>query len=106
MTDSTVELPADPDIKQLANDVVREDNEYAVPLLRDFYRFLALLGEDDSLTRGDISLEDTDSEMGATAWSDFMDTLENNGVLDGEAASSRKFTLSDAALDSRSDGEE
>lgn len=92
---STVELPADPAIKQLAHDVERESNQYAVPLLQDFYAFLAALDDDTPASRSDIRVDDPQSDVGSGAWLNFLDTLEDQDITDQDLGSST-YTLTDA----------
>lgn len=82
MGDTTVELPADEDIKQLAHDVAREENEYAVPLLRDFYNYLAQFEEEDHLTYEDLGLENTKSQLPGTVWRSFLEELIERDVVE------------------------
>jgi len=99
VTEPTVELPADPEIKQLAHIVVRDDNEYAVPLLRDFYRFLALLDENQVKAPRELELEETDSGMRAGSWQEFLDTLEENDVVEIPRGQKEVYTLDEEVIE-------
>ncbi|WP_042666230.1 hypothetical protein, partial [Haloferax sp. ATB1] len=89
----TVDLPANGEIKQLAHDVVREDNEYAVPLLLDFYEFLSKLDEDDHSSLNDLTPENSRSEVAPTAWRNFLETLEDQDVVEKHLAVPTPITL-------------
>jgi hypothetical protein len=93
MADTTVDLSADEDIKQLAHDVVRDENEYAVPLLRDFYTFLAVLDEEDHVKKSDLVVEDTESDIHATGFRNLLDTLENNDIVEEHPDNTTTYTL-------------
>lgn len=94
MTDETVDLPADPDIKQLAHDVIRDDNEYAIPLLVDFYAFLSRLDEDDHATYNDLRLDESESDVPPAAWRNVLTTLEEQGVVEKHQDGTTTYTLS------------
>lgn len=80
MTD-TVELPADPELKQLANDVVTEDNEDLVPILLDFYEFLSTLNDDDWASMGEITVDEPESDVSGETWKDLLDSLESQEMV-------------------------
>lgn len=93
MAETSVELPANEDIKQLAHDVVREDNEYAVPLLRDFYTFLAALDDEEYAELADLDVDDAQSEMPPQAWRDCLTILEKQGIVEKRRGSTTTYRL-------------
>ncbi|OTF01856.1 hypothetical protein [Halorubrum sp. SD683] len=94
MADTRVDLPADEDIKQLAHDVVRDENEYTVPLLRDFYTFLSALDEDKASTLDELRVTDEQSGVGGGAWVNFLDTLKEQSVVEeGRSGGRNTYTL-------------
>jgi len=93
MADTTVDLPADEDIKQLAHDVVREENEYAVPLLRDFYKFLRQFDEEDHKEDTDLFIDDPESELPPGAWQPLIESLSDRGVVEKHLGRDTTYTL-------------
>lgn len=81
MTESTVDLPADPDIKQLAHDVVRDGNEKAGPLIRDFCRVLSHLDRQNHLSRDALSEEDLESDIPPNVWNGFFNRMPEDVEL-------------------------
>lgn len=94
-TPSTVELPANQKIKQLAHDVEREGNEYAVPLLHDFYQFLSILDEEQSVTWDRIHIDKSNqmSELSPKEWGNLLNSMHNAGILDKEVNTPNRYTL-------------
>lgn len=93
MAETSVELPANEEIKQLAHDVVREENEYAVPLLRDFYTFLAALDEEEYAELADLDVKDGESEMPPKAWRDCLTILQKQGIVEKHRGTTTTFRL-------------
>jgi len=78
MTDSTVDLPADPAIKQLAHDVTRDGNEPADALIRDFCRILEHLTSRSELPSNALSDENLESDIPVSAWREFFLRLSDD----------------------------
>jgi len=93
MADTTVELPADEEVKQLAHDVVREENEHAVPMLRDFYEYLGQFDEKDHVTYEDLKLEEPESQLPGTVWRSFLQALVDQGVVNKHQDGTTTYTL-------------
>jgi hypothetical protein len=98
----TVDLPADARIKQLAHDVVREDSDYAVPLLLDFYDVLRELDEEESATIDDLTVKDPDSDVHKSAWMDVIELLQANGIVEEEFGGRKKSYLLSGSEESES----
>jgi hypothetical protein len=94
-TTDTVELPADPRIKQLAHDVVREENEEMVPLLLDFYTFLSKLDEEEHQSLSDLTVDEPESELAGTVWRNYLDVLVSEGIVEKHHGSTNAYTLSE-----------
>lgn len=93
---TTVDLPADPRVKQLSHDVVREDAEWAVPLLTDFYQYLSAFDVDDHKTLSDIRSEvDADSEFDSSVWQHHIDLLEDLGYVEKHRGGQTTYTLAE-----------
>lgn len=90
----TVELPADPDLKQLSHDVIRGGNEDAVPMILDFAEFITSLDENDHSSMHDLDVDDPQSEIAGSAWRNLLDTLEDQDVIEVHRGSgSTTYTL-------------
>ena len=79
---STVELPADEDIKQLAHDVVRKSDEGVVPIVLDFYEFISQFDEERYITKSALDFDQNRSEVTPAQWWDMTRFLENKDVLE------------------------
>ncbi|GAB7094580.1 hypothetical protein JCM30237_17330 [Halolamina litorea] len=93
MAESSVELPANEEIKQLSHDIVREGNQYAVPLIRDFYTFLAALDEEAYTGLADLDVKDAQSEMPPRAWRDCLSILQKQGIVEKSRGTTTKYRL-------------
>jgi len=91
----TVELPANSDVKQLAHDVVREENEYAVPIILDTYDLLSKLDEEEPLRVNDASVDDPRSELEVSQWSEFLELLNQKGIIETTDRSLSEYVLSE-----------
>ena len=77
----TVRVPGDARIKQLANDVVFEDNEELVPILRDFYEILSVLNDDEVVKHNEILAQTGESEVNEYLWEEIIAALDDVGLL-------------------------
>jgi hypothetical protein len=89
---TTVEVPADARIKQLAHDVHREGNEEIVPLLLDFYEFVSELDEKDHSTYSDLDIDNPESELDGTAWRSMIDNIESADIIERHPGGETTFT--------------
>lgn len=89
---TTVDLPADQRVKQLAHDVHREGNEDVVPLLLDFYDFISEFDEESHSSYTDLDIDDPKSEMGGQAWRSLIEELEAAGVIEQHHSGTTTFT--------------
>lgn len=78
MTHSTVELPAEPEIKQLAHDIKREGDEWTVDFLLDFHEFLAGFDSDNHKKVSDLN---TQGSRTSYDFAEVMDFLEMNDYI-------------------------
>ncbi len=91
-SDTTVELPADPRIKQLAHDVHREEKEDVVPFLLDFYKFISELDPEDHSTYSDLDVSNPESELDGSAWRSLIDNLEAADIIERHPSGDTTFT--------------
>lgn len=91
----TVELPADPQIKQLANDVVREENEYSIPILLDLYEFLSELDEGEPVKPFDMRIENPRSDLEFDQWEQFLDLLLQAEIVEPDGKSKSRVVIRD-----------
>lgn len=92
MPEHTVELPADPDIKQLANDIAREENEEFTPYVLDFYKFISNFEKDEEKTRSDLRVEDPESNMPPGNWGALLNDLVAGGVIEEHQGADVTYT--------------
>lgn len=91
----TVEVPANSEIKQLANDVKRDGNEYAVPLILDFYEVLSQLEEDEQVSANDITLDDQKSDLPIQSWRRLVERLDDADILERHAGNPDRYSLNE-----------
>lgn len=89
----TVEVPANAKIKQLANDVKRDGNEYAVPLLLDFYEILSALEEDEQISLNDITLDEQKSDVPIQSWRRLLERFVDADILERHPGSPDRYSL-------------
>lgn len=94
-THDTVELPAHPEIKQLSHDIVREENEYTIPILLDLYSLLSDLDENEPIPAGEISVDNPQSELGVSEWSEFLKLLQRVEIIERGNDSRASYVLSE-----------
>ena len=99
MGTETVDLPADPRLKKLAHDVVADGNEYAVPMLIDFYKALAELDAEDHASRSDFRVNDPESDVPAEKWGDIIRGLARDGPITKHSGSTDTYTFEAAGND-------
>lgn len=97
MADETVDLPANSELKELAHHVVADGNEYAVPMLIDFYKALAELDAEYPKGPSDFLVDDPQSDVPPEKWGDIIYELANDGPIGRQG--SRRYIYEAAADD-------
>jgi hypothetical protein len=79
MSQPTVDLPADPEIKQLAHDIAREDNEWTIAFLLDLYEFLEKFDSENHTNLNDLNKRGSRTEYD---FSNLLEFLEMNDYIE------------------------
>lgn len=89
----TVQLPADPRVKQLAHDVVRENQEELVPIVRDFYEILAVMNTSEYANHRQISNAYDGGGLDHETWHEIVDVLQNDTSVEESHGTDYKLDL-------------
>lgn len=93
MPKDTVELPADPAIKQLANDVIQEETEWLVPFILDFHEYFSQIEEDTPKEISELRLDNPKSPLNEQNWSVLLMEFKDQGIIEEEPGRQPAYKL-------------